>query len=502
MNSRVLIANRGEIAIRIAKTCRKLGIKPFGIYSEADRDSLHIKYCDEAVNIGGSLPLESYLCVDKVIDSANRLGCDMIHPGYGFLSESSSFVKRCEKERFIFVGPSVDVMAISGDKVRTKRAASKVAPVVDGDEVSNEEEAFSLIDKIGYPVILKAVEGGGGRGLRILRSAEEIQERFASAQAESMMSFGSGRVYIERYLENPKHIEVQIVADSSDVIQLGERECSIQRRHQKLIEETPSAALTHETRAVILRTAVAIMKEIGYDSAGTVEFLFKDNNFYFMEINARIQVEHPITEVVTGVDIVEQQLRAASGNGISINQETILPEGHAIECRINAEHPLSFAPYLGKVKEFVTPEGQGIRVDSALYPGYSIPQFYDSLIAKLICYGSDRRKAIERMKFSLSVLRISGIPTSIPFHISALNDIRFIDGSYNTSFVDKVKPYSAEDGELAAAVLSALAKSTELAMVYKKRKLEKDADYDPWNVSRFDWADPYDTHHRFSSLSS
>jgi acetyl-CoA carboxylase, biotin carboxylase subunit len=500
MNSRVLIANRGEIAIRIAKTCRKLGIKPFGIYSEADRDSLHIKYCDEAVNIGGSLPLDSYLCVDKVIDSANRLGCDMIHPGYGFLSESSSFVKRCEKEGFIFVGPSLDVMAISGDKVRTKRVASKVAPVVDGDEVSNEEEAFSLIDKIGYPVILKAVEGGGGRGLRILRSAEEIQERFAAAQSESMMSFGSGRVYIERYLENPKHLEVQIVADSSGVIQLGERECSIQRRHQKLIEETPSAALTHETRAVILRTAVAIMNEIGYDSAGTVEFLFKDNNFYFMEINARIQVEHPITEVVTGVDIVEQQLLAASGHGLTIRQETINPKGHAIECRINAEHPISFAPYLGKVREFVIPDGQGIRVDSALYPGYSIPQFYDSLIAKLICYGSDRKKVIERMKFSLSLLRISGIPTSIPFHMSALNDTRFLDGSYNTSFVDKVKLYSTEEGELAAAVLSALAKGFEPTIVYKNRELEKDDD--AWNVSRFDWADSYDSRHRFSSLSS
>jgi acetyl-CoA carboxylase, biotin carboxylase subunit len=498
MNCKVLIANRGEIAIRIAKTCRKVGIKPYGIYSEADKESLHVKHCDEAFNIGGSLPLESYLMVDKVIDAAKNLGCDMIHPGYGFLSESSKFAKRCKKEGITFIGPSAEVMAISGDKVKARQVASRVAPVVDGDEVSNEKEAIELIDKIGYPVILKAVEGGGGRGLRILRSAEEIQERFTSSQTESMMSFGSGRIYIEQYLENPKHIEVQIVADNSDVIQLGERECSIQRRHQKLIEETPSAALTNETREMILQTAVEIMEEIDYNNAGTVEFLFKDNRFFFMEINARIQVEHPITEVVTGVDIIEQQLREALGHGLSIKQETIKPKGHAIECRINAEHPISFVPFSGKVSKFKIPEGDGIRVDTALYPGYSIPHFYDSLIAKLICYGSDRKMAIERMKISLSTLRISGIPTSIPFHISALNDARFVDGSYNTSFVDGVKPFSSKDGELAAAILSAIPEKIASKRIYKKQELVDD----PWIVGRFDWADPFDVHHRFSSPSS
>jgi len=491
-NNKVLIANRGEIAIRIAKTCKKMDVRPCGIYSEADKESLHIKYCDEAINIGGSIPLQSYLVVDKVIEAANRLGCDMIHPGYGFLSESSKFAERCKKEGIVFVGPSTNVMALSGDKVQARNAASRVASVVHGGEVSNEKEAVSLIDKIGFPVILKAVEGGGGRGLRILKSTEELHEKLVSAQSESMMSFGSKRVYIEQYLENPKHIEVQIIADSSDVIQLGERECSIQRRHQKLIEETPSPGLKDEIRQDILCKAVSIMKEIGYDNAGTVEFLLKDNMYFFMEINARIQVEHPVTELVTGVDIVEQQLRAALGQGLSVRQETINSKGHAIECRINAEHPLSFAPVSGKVNKFVAPSGKGIRVDSALYSGYSIPQFYDSLIAKLICHGSDRKEAIERMNYALSAFRISGIPTSIPFHISALRDNRFSDGTYNTSFVEKVKSYSSESGELAAAILVAVSKRTRPKRVYVKQEIQKGDD--PWNISRFDWANRYDTH--------
>jgi len=492
MTNKVLIANRGEIAVRIAKTCKKIGVRPCGIYSEADKESLHIKYCDETINIGGSIPLESYLVVDKVIEAANQLGCDMIHPGYGFLSESPKFAERCKREGLVFVGPSADVMAISGDKVEARKAASRIASVVQGGEVSNEKEAYSLVDKIGFPVILKAVEGGGGRGLRILRSAEELHERLASAQSESMMSFGSKRVYIEQYLENPKHIEVQIIADSSDVIQLGERECSIQRRYQKLIEETPSPGLKDEMRQDILYKAVSIMKEIGYDNAGTVEFLFKGNKYYFMEINARIQVEHPITELVTGVDIVEQQLRAALGQGLSVKQETISSKGHAIECRINAEHPASFAPVSGKVNKFVCPSGEGIRVDSALYSGYSIPQFYDSLIAKLICHGSDRKEAIERMNSALSAFRISGIPTSIPFHISALRDNRFVDGTYNTSFAENVKFYSSKSGELAAAILAAISRGTRPKMIYMKQDLHKGDD--PWNVSRFDWANPYDTH--------
>jgi acetyl-CoA carboxylase biotin carboxylase subunit len=497
MNTKVLIANRGEIAIRVANACKKIGVRPCGIYSEADKGSLHIKYCDEAINIGGSLPLESYLVIDKVLQAANRLGCDLIHPGYGFLSESPNFAKRCNQEGLIFVGPSADVMAISGDKVKARHAASKVASVVEGDEVSSETEALSLVDKIGFPVILKAVEGGGGRGLRILRTRTEVSERFASAQTESMMSFGSGRVYIEQYLENPKHIEVQIIADSNNIIQLGERECSIQRRHQKLIEETPSFALTKELRHDILCKAVSIMKEINYDNAGTVEFLLHGDKFFFMEINARIQVEHPITEVVTGVDIVEQQLRVALGQGLSIKQEEIKSNGHAIECRINAEHPMSFAPVSGVVAEFVPPSGREIRVDTALYSGYSIPHFYDSLIAKLICHGNNRNDAINRMIFALSALRISGVPTSIPFHISALKDSRFLDGTYDTSFIENVKPYSSKTGELAAAILSILPRRTRFKIKYMVNEGSQ-IHYDAWNLSKFDWADPYDTYYRQS----
>ena len=500
MNTKVLIANRGEIAIRIAKACKKAGMIPYGIYSEADKESLHIKYCEGAVNIGGLLPIESYLVIDKAIEAANKLSCDMIHPGYGFLSESPKFAERCKKEGIIFVGPSTEVMAISGDKVKARRAASKVASVVEGDEVSSEDEALSLVDKIGFPIILKAVEGGGGRGLRILRSNKEIHERFVSAQTESMMSFGSRRVYIEQYLENPKHIEVQIVADSSDVVQLGERECSVQRRHQKLIEETPSFALTNEMRQDILCKAVSIMKEINYDNAGTVEFLLKGDKFFFMEINARIQVEHPVTEAVTGVDIVEQQLRAALGYGLSVRQEAVNSIGHAIECRINAEHPMSFAPVAGKVKEFEIPVGEGIRLDTALYSGYSIPQFYDSLIAKLICHGNNRMDAINKMIRSLSTLRISGIPTSIPFHSSALRDNRFVNGTYDTSFIENVKPFSSKDGELAAAILSAIPRRARPMMQYLNEELE--ANDDAWYASRFDWADPYDVHRRFSESSS
>jgi acetyl-CoA carboxylase biotin carboxylase subunit len=487
MHNKVLIANRGEIVIRIARTCRKLGVLPCGVYSDADKDSLHKKHCEESINIGGSMPSESYLRVDKIIEAAKRLGCDLIHPGYGFLSENPKFARLCKKEGLIFVGPSLDAMDFSGDKVRARKIASKVTPIVDGEEVSNENEAIRLAGKIGYPVILKAVEGGGGRGLRIVKSSDEISEALISSKNEAVISFGSDRVYIERYIENPRHIEVQIIADNSEVLNLGERECSIQRRNQKLIEETPSPALTKEMRKDITETAIAVMKEIGYQNAGTVEFLFKDGKFYFMEINARIQVEHPITEAVTGVDIVEQQLNIALHNGLAIKQGEIKSRGHAIECRINAEHPLSFIPFAGTVQKFIAPEGEGIRVDTALYSGYSIPIFYDSLIAKLICFGNDRGEAIEKMKNSLLSFRISGVPSTIPFHISALNDRRFIDGSYDTSFINEMMPFSSKDVEMAAAIFYLLPKKIE----FTKIKEEEDI----WMKSKFDWIDIFDIFH-------
>jgi acetyl-CoA carboxylase biotin carboxylase subunit len=493
-NKNILIANRGEIAIRIARTCRKLGLHPYGIYSDSDKDSLHIKYCEESLNIGGTVPQESYLVNDKIIDAAIKLRCDYIHPGYGFLSENPKFVKLCNSMNLVFIGPPYDAMTISGDKVRARKVASKVAPVVDGVEVFNEADVIKEAERIGYPVMLKAVEGGGGRGLRIVNSYEDLDKAYLSSKNETMVGFGSERVYVEKYIENPRHIEVQIIADEIDIVHLGERECSIQRRHQKLIEETPSPALSTEKRNEITQTAVEIMREIEYKGAGTVEFLFKDNRFYFMEVNARIQVEHPITELVTGVDIVEQQLQVALGRRLTVNQQNMNPKGHAIECRINAEHPLSFVPSPGVIKNFSVPTGNGIRVDTALYSGYSIPIVFDSLIAKLICWGNNRYEAIQKMKDSLLSFRISGIPSTIPFHMSALNDPRFIDGAYDTSFVNKLKSFSVRDGDVAAAVFSLLPKHIEF-LKGKGEELN-----DPWMSSRFDWLDAFDIHHNPNRL--
>ena len=438
---KVLIANRGEIVIRIANTCKRIGFIPCGIYSDADKDALYIKYCDESLNIGGVLSNESYLDMSKMINAAKKLDCNFIHPGYGFLSEKSEFAELCNKEGLVFVGPSSDVLRLSGDKVLAKQVASAFVPVAEGKELSNLDEALDLADKIGYPLIIKATKGGGGRGLRIINTPNDLRNNFLISKKEAKISFGSDRVYIEKYIQNPRHIEVQILGDRSHVIHLGERECSVQRRHQKLIEETPSPALTSETRRKLTKTAIEIMKEIKYDNAGTVEFLFKEEQFYFMEINSRIQVEHPITEAVTGIDIVEQQLNIASDKGLLLEQGKIKASGHAIECRINAENPLTFTPYPGLVKQFLPPKNYDIRIDSSIYSGYSIPPFYDSLIAKVICIGASRKDSIDRMKRALLSFRISGIPTTIPFHISALNDNRFLDGIYDTSFIDYMKLY-------------------------------------------------------------
>ena len=472
------MANRGEIVLRVARTCAKLNLEPCGIFSDADANSLHIKYCKEAVGIGGRLPSESYLRMDKIIDAAKKMGCELIHPGYGFLAESSEFSELCAREGFIFVGPSPAALRLSGDKAKAREVASEIAPILSGREISTETEALNLAEKIGYPVILKAVKGGGGRGLRIARSPKELSSALTSSKNEARMSFGSDRLYIEKYLEDPRHIEVQILGDGSNVIHLGERECSVQRRHQKLIEETPSPALTSAIRQKMTDTAMEIMKKMQYNNAGTVEFLFKEGRFFFMEVNARIQVEHPITEQVTGVDIVEQQLRVATSQGLDLTQKAIRTRGHAIECRINAEHPISFVPFPGTVRKFIPPEDKDVRMDTALYSGYTIPPFYDSLIAKLICFGEDRDLAIAKMKKSLVQLRISGIPTTIPFHLSALNDERFVSGDYSTSFVDKLQLFSSKDGELAAAIFALLPRKLQF--------LKDESTEDPWIRSRFD----------------
>lgn len=496
MSKRVLIANRGEIVLRVARTSRKLGLEPCGIYSEADKDSLHIKHCKEALNIGGHLPSESYLRMDKIVDAAKKLGCEMIHPGYGFLAENLEFSFLCKKEGLIFVGPSASAMKLSGDKAKAREVASRIAPILKGREVSTESDALDLADEIGYPVILKAVKGGGGRGLRVVESANDLSKAFSSSKNEALLSFGSERVYIEKYLVNSRHIEVQILGDDdSKVIHLGERDCSIQRRHQKLIEETPCPALTSDIRAKMTEKAIGVTNEMAYDNAGTVEFLFKAGNFYFMEINSRIQVEHPITEEVTGIDIVEQQLRIAMSLGLKIKQEEVKFRGHAIECRINAEHPISFAPYPGMVTKFIPPKGDGIRVDTALYSGYSIPPFYDSLVAKLICHDEDRNRAIEKMRTSLLTFRISGIPSTIPFHLSALNDDRFLRGDYDTDFVNGLKPFASREGEIAAALFSIIPKRIQIL------KTEEEEEKDPWLMSRYDGIQLRSSHGGYLSSS-
>jgi acetyl-CoA carboxylase, biotin carboxylase subunit len=490
---KILIANRGEIAIRIAQTCKKMNLIPCGIYSDADTSSLHVKHCKEAINIGGTLPQKSYLDITKIIDAAKKLDCNLIHPGYGFLSENQNFTKICRREGITFIGPSTEAMGLTGDKVRAKKIASKVAVVIEGREVSNEIDALALSEKIGFPVILKAVEGGGGRGLRIVKKIDDLKQAFLSSKNESVLGFGSDRIYIEKYIENPRHIEVQILSDKTDILHLGERECSIQRRHQKLIEETPSPALSHEKRNQITDIARNIIKELAYDNAGTVEFLYKNGEFYFMEVNARIQVEHPITELVTGIDIVEQQIHIAIGDGLLIKQKDINFKGHAIECRINSEHPLSFIPYPGIVKNFIPPQGPNIRVDTALYSGYSIPIFYDSLISKLICFGSSRNEVIEKMKNALFEFRISGIPSTIPFHISALNDTRFVNGKYDTSFIDKMTTFSEKKGEIAAAIFTQLPKKLQFLKNDEKNNYE-----DKWMKNRLDWISKYDIERNLS----
>jgi acetyl-CoA carboxylase biotin carboxylase subunit len=477
---KVLIANRGEIVIRIANTCKKLGFIPCGIYSNADKNALHIKYCEETLDIGGSYPNENYLNMDRIIDAAKKMDCDFIHPGYGFLAEKSEFAKQCTDGGFIFIGPSFKVLELSGNKVLAKQVASTIAPVAEGKEVSRLDESIELADKIGYPVILKATKGGGGRGLRVLNTVNDLKKSFNISKKEAASSFGSDKVYIEKYIENPRHIEVQILGDksSSNIIHLGERECSIQRRNQKLIEETPSSALTDETRDLLTKMAVSIMKEIKYDNAGTVEFLYKDGKFYFMEINSRIQVEHAITEEVTGIDIVEQQLDIASGKGLLLEQDKIKAKGHAIECRINAENPFTFTPCPGTVKQFLAPKNnKNIRIDSSLYSGYAIPPFYDSLLAKIISNGKNRKESIENMRQALLSFRISGIPSTIPFHVSALNDDRFLHGVYDTSFINNMKYYSDKDSEIAAAIFVHLPKRIQ----YVQNKDEIDL----WLLSKY-----------------
>jgi len=441
---KILIANRGEIACRIIWTCKEMGIKTVAVHSEADRESLHVRFADEAVCIGPAPSSQSYLNIPAIISAAEITDADAIHPGYGFLAESATFAKVCEDCNIKFIGPRPDVIAMMGDKVEARRTMTAAGvPILPGspDPIESAEEAKALALNIGFPVIIKAAAGGGGRGMRIVRSADELATNLELAQTEALAAFKNGSVYIERYIERPRHIEIQVLADEhNNVIHLGERECTIQRRHQKLLEEAPSPAISQRLREEMGAVAVKACKEIGYSSAGTFEFLLdEDDQFYFMEMNTRIQVEHPVTEMVTLADIVRNQIVIATGKNTGYTQDEVQISGHSIECRINAEDPVKFTPSPGKITAFNFPGGPGVRVDTAAYPGYVVPPYYDSMIAKLIVHARTRELAISRMQRALEMMVIEGIKTTIPLHQRIMADENFRKGTFSTKFMEEFK---------------------------------------------------------------
>ena len=443
MFHKVLIANRGEIALRIIRACKELGIKTVAVYSTADAHSLHVKLADESVCIGPPPSIQSYLNINAIISAAELTDAEAIHPGYGFLSENAAFAEICENCGITFIGPTAESMRIMGDKISARQAVIKVGvPILPGTKegVHDVAEAVRVAKQIGFPVIIKATAGGGGRGMKIVHSPATLPNAFATARAEAQAGFGNPEVYIEKYCENPRHVEIQIMADKhGNVIHLGERDCSIQRRHQKIIEEAPSTVSTPELRAAMGDAAVRAAKAVNYNSVGTMEFLLdKDNSFYFMEMNTRVQVEHPVTEMVTGIDIVREQIRSAAGIPLRYTQDDIKINGQSIECRINAEDPLKFTPSPGKITSYHTPGGLGVRVDSFVYDQYTVLPHYDSLIAKLIVHAETREDAIKRMARALDEYIIEGIKTTIPFHKRIMANKAFIEGDIDTRFIEKM----------------------------------------------------------------
>ena len=443
MLNKVLIANRGEIAVRIIRACRELNIPTVAVYSTADRDSLHVRLADEAVCIGEPAANQSYLNLANIISAAHNTGADAIHPGYGFLAENAYFAELCRTHDLKFIGPASRVIKMMGDKVQAREIALQAGvPLVPGSDgaVSSLKEARQIADAIGYPVMIKAAAGGGGKGMRLAHNPDSLKEALETARMEAGAAFGSDEIYIEKYIEEPRHIEIQVLADEhGNAIYLGERDCSLQRRNQKLLEESPSTLLDEKLRSRMGTVAVELAKKVGYSSAGTVEFLVdKNRNFYFIEMNTRIQVEHPVTEFVTGIDLVKEQIKCAAGMPLRIQQQDVALRGWAIECRINAEDPdYDFRPSPGTVTRYLPPGGPGVRVDSSVYTGYTIPPFYDSMVAKLIVWGADREEAIARMKRALSEFVIDGIKTTIPFHLKVLNNAFFQKGEVYTNFIQR-----------------------------------------------------------------
>ena len=443
MLRRILVANRGEIALRIIRACRELNIETIAVYSEADRESLHTRWADWSVCIGPSASQRSYLNAQNILAAAIAYGADAVHPGYGYLSESAMFAEMCEAHNLVFVGPSPQQIELLGDKSRAKNTMQKAGvPVVPGSEgaIGNEQDLIKVAEEIGYPVMIKASAGGGGKGMRLARDRQELIRGFNTARAEAAAAFNNDAVYLEKFIESPRHIEVQLLGDNlGRIVHFGERECSLQRRHQKLIEECPSPAVDDGLRAEMGRAAVRGAEAVGYRNAGTMEFLLDDSGkFYFMEMNTRIQVEHPVTEMVYGIDLIKEQIRIASGQALAFDQSDISPKGHAVECRINAEAVrINSRPSPGLIEQLFVPGGCGIRWDSHVYQGYKVPPFYDSMFAKLISWGADRSEAIERMQRALGELVVEGIETSIPFHRAMMADARFRRADFSTDFLEQ-----------------------------------------------------------------